>query len=292
MKAIKLFAIALLGAITFASCSSDEEVVTNDREIVLFTGDIGATASLRASGTTWDSGDGIGIFMVENSTTTISENTVNRQYTTTGNGFFSPETGAEIFFPVSGLVDFIAYYPYQAGAVLTTPYAVSVASQASPKSIDLLWSDNAKGYDKDDSSVPLVFSHQLSKLVLNVSAGNGVTTPLTGMGVSIIGMNTTASFNLATGALTSAGNVAAITPYTTTDGSEYEAIILPGSYNAGDLKVTFTVGSDTYTWDVGAITFVKGTEYTYNISLSLSGVTISGTINPWAQEPGKNVIAK
>ena len=107
------------------------------------------------------------------------------------------------------------------------------------------------------------------------------------------GMNTQNTFNLATGVLGSSPNTpAAIIPRTLTDGSVYDAIIMPGKYAANNVVVEFTLGDDIFTWNVDAVDFLSGSEYIYNVTLSRTGVTVSGTISPWSDKNMGEVTAK
>jgi hypothetical protein len=47
------------------------------------------------------------------------------------------------------------------------------------------------------------------------------------------------------------------------------------------VTVEFTVGGETFTWKVDATTFGSGNEYTYAVTLTRTGVNVTGTIKPW-----------
>lgn len=306
MKATKILLTAtILAGATFASCSKDDNPQGGDAsKAVVFTASIyeQALPGSRASNTTWAVDDAIGISMVENGTTpvTIADGTVNRQYTTsTTDGNFSATLANRIYYPEDGSsVDFIAYYPYRSnvdiGASATSigTYAVNVANQAAPAAIDLMWANTTSGYDKTTvGGVPLVFNHQLSKLVMNCQPGEGLTVgDLAGMRVSINGMPTQNTFNLTSGELGATPSMPLnFAPQTVTDGSRYEAIILPAAAitAVGQFNVTFTINPtstepETFTWNMALGTnFLSGNEYTYTVNISRIGVTATGTINPW-----------
>jgi len=298
MKTNRIFflAAALSAVVALTSCGKNETTVNTSAPVrfsAAIAGQALPGAATRAEGTTWASGDAVGIFMVNHGLTTIAENAGNRQYTTTGDGNFTAVAGDEIYYPMDGsAVDFIAWYPYSAGAALGTPVAIPIATTqtaANQPDFDLLYAtanNSGNGYTKTTSgAVALAFSHKLSKLVLNTTADPSVGVALTGMTVKITGMNTAGTFDLSTGALGTTGTPAAITPRTITDGASYDAIILPGSYAAGALTVEFTIGSgsgaETFVWNVGAITFDSGSQYTYDLTLKRTGVTVTGSITPW-----------
>ncbi|MDR2425063.1 MAG: fimbrillin family protein [Prevotellaceae bacterium] len=102
-------------------------------------------------------------------------------------------------------------------------------------------------------------------------------------------MNQKSSFDLKTGVLgATSGTPAAITPYTATNGVKYEAIVLPAAVaNTGDVSVEFTIGTDVFVWKVPAGTnFVVGSEYSYTITITRTGISVTGSINAWTTAPG------
>lgn len=303
---------ALAAALCLGSCDKNEEAIV-DNGAVRFTAGIGrdavATPQSRASGTDWHADDAIGIFMVTHGNTDIAEAAENKKYTTaTGNGNFAAVLGHEIYYPMDNAkVDFIAYYPHKEGTALDTPLDVEIATAQTSDTqaaTDLMWAKatNAApatpavpgpGYTKDGTTAPVkfTFGHCLSKLTMNCTVDNNVgaasllndaTTTVT-----VRGMKTTSTFDLATGTLTG-------TPGTPTDitarklsiapadyDGAYDAIILPAEYGDGVLSVDFEINGETFTWNVGAITFEPGNEYIYKVKITRTGVTAEGSITSW-----------
>ena len=284
MRTTKLLAATIVAAAALTACNNNDNAY--DPAPVRFTAGIDAVATpeTRAAGTAWGA-DAIGIFMTEAATTHYA----NKQYTTTGNGNFTAAAGNEMYYPMSGnTVSFVAYYPYDAGATLDTPIDITIGAQTNQPAFDLLYSSGATG-SKAAASTPvaLTFEHQLAKIVMNVTADANVGTALTGMTVAIKGMNTEAAFDLSDGSLAvTANTIADITPRTVTAGSIYDAIIMPGDYAAGAVKVVFTVAGENFTWTLTAsqAAFDAGNEYTYAVKLSRTGVTATGTITAWNTE--------
>jgi hypothetical protein len=286
----------------------DDELVA-----VQFSSNIGGLAIKAAGikplavGSTWDSNDAIGVFMVDNGANTVRNAETNKKYVTaTGNSNFAPADPTAtntVYYPVNGdKVDFIAYYPYTSSITTLGDYSVNVATQTTPANIDLLYAkatNSGSGYDKDNTSaVALTFGHQLSKLTLNVTAaGSTQIAPadLTTMTVKIGGLNTQASFNLATGTLGTASAVADITPYTATAGQKYEAILLPGNFSGVSVTFTITDGSNpgNYVWNIPNGAFEAGKDYRYSVSFTgTSGdVSVTGTIVDWETPPAITLIA-
>jgi hypothetical protein len=292
------------------SCSKDDKVTVLPKDepvAVQFNSNIGNLAIRSsgvkplAAGSSWAANDAIGVFMVNHSTTTVRDAATNRKYTTSSGGAsgnFTPDAGNTVYYPVNGdKVDFISYYPYVASITTLGAYSVDVSDQSTPATIDLLYAkatNSGNGYDKTNTSaVALSFSHQLCKFTLNTSVAGDATqifaADLTDMTISIAGMNTEASFNLAAGTLGAGSSVAAITPRTATAGAKYEAILLPGSFSG--VTVTFVIstgaGAGTYVWNVPDDAFEAGKEYVNDITFTDAGtVSVTGTIVDWVPETG------
>lgn len=293
--------LSALAAVSLSSCDKNEEVSAGDGT-VRFTAAIGrdavATPQTRAAGTAWAAGDNIGIFMVGHGTTVITESATNKKYTTaTGNGTFTPVTGNEIYYPMNDIapVDFIAYYPHRDAATLTAALPVDIPAaqtSATQAAADLLWAraDNATaGYTNDYAApVKFTFGHCLSKLTMNCTLDANVAAAMPDDAtVTIRGMHTVSTFDLATATLGAASSaVADIAPRRLTvipanHHAAYDAIILPGKYDANVLTVDFTLGSEVFTWDVDAIEFEPGHEYIYEVTITRTGVKAEGTIVGW-----------
>lgn len=293
--------IALACAVLVSSCNVNDDIEDNsDKGAVRFTAGIDQVATpqttpgTRASGTTWSSGDAIGIFMVGNGSANVMMSAANKQYTTpTGGSNFAAEAGHEIYYPQTSAVDFIAYYPYNAAHTALGNIDVEIGVQTAQPTFDLLWAkaDNSgNGYNKDADAgtmVALAFEHKLAKLTMDCKADPSLGVGnLDGMTVSITGMNTRNTFGLGTG--TFVGTPADPAPIearqtTRADGFDatYDAIILPAGYATNEVKVTFTVGGDPFVWDVPATTFEGGNDYIYAINITRTGVGFTGTIKPW-----------
>ena len=292
-----LSAVAIVATVTFTSCNNVVVDIADDSTpvAVQFSAGIEAVpkAQTYASGTSWSPGDAIGIFMVENGTFDISLGAENKEYTTTGDGNFTEVAGG-IYYPLSGNVGFIAYYPWQTGMDLTDPYEVDVIDQSNPEAIDLLWAmENNGGSGYNSGIIALKFSHMLTRIVLNATPGDGLTAAdLAGMTVKICGLKTKADFRLAEGTLGTPSDVADIEPQLVA--GKYEAIIVPQLVGAHVMEVKFILAnSDEFVWDVPVTTFAAGKEYTYTITLKRSGeVSFTGTINPWIPEAGGSGIAE
>ncbi len=227
----------------------------------------------RASGTSWDNGDKIGVFAIKSQSTLQQENIVdnneNLPFTTNGSGFFFPQAKS-IYYPQDGSpMDIISYYPYKE-SMDNYVYPIDIAEQT-----DFFYSNNLKGINKDDiGNNTLVFNRVLSKLVLNIAAKTA-NTPLNGLSVTMSGAKTRASFSLSTGILSAEEN--SITDIALPlSGSETQkqvsALLLPET-NGGQIKIHFKIGAETYSWTIPNA-LEPGKVYSYEIKLDKTGETV------------------
>lgn len=321
MKATKLF-FAALATLAIASCQNDDKelpkTVTANVQC-----NIGKGLATRAYNAVWEGNDAIGLFVKENTEgTTWVEYSIpktnvfasNLEYTTTlisagtidGNDYVY-FTGTSIPFPSNNhALSFQGYYPYT--TLNGTKFTVADwSNQENSKTFDLMISEDpttapncvknaSQVQETKDATIPLIFHHMFSKIILKVSVNEEATTlrtaDLAGMTITAAGMNVITTCDVLTRAIDKTGG-AVSTPikFATLKGSTienaYEAIVCP-EYNTGseDRKVTFTLanGKGTFTWPIPTGTnFESGNSYVWNIRLNGDGVTaeLIATIIDW-----------
>lgn len=282
-KIVTFFALALLASV-MVSCNNENSPMAQDEKVaVQFTG--GINVSTRAAGVAWADGDKIGIFMTAAKETlsanSIKEGVDNVAYETNGGLSFSPISGGKtIYYPIDGDVDFYAYYPQT--TVNNYKVALNVADQSKQEAIDFMYAKTT-GCNKAIPQVELKFSHQLSWLVLNVQAGNGLTEDdLANLTVTIEDQNTTATFNLVDGTLSDEGNPNNITMKTVEAGKVYEAILLPTTSETRKIVFDLNTGYDApFVWTMES-DLKGGNRYNYTtVKLTRTSVDIMGTIESW-----------
>jgi len=288
----------LLTVILFAFSSCEDERYDNTYRVpATFTpftkGNDEASITSRASGTSWTSGDQVGIYMVTSGgsvATNANRLATNIPYAIS---FWGPDASLipvnqanTIYYPVDGSnVNFVSYYPYQSG--ITTTYSVDVATQTNPANIDLLYHKGTTGYSRYNAAASLEFKHQLSKIVINVTRGTNVTTDLSGLTSTITGTPTKANFTLATGTFTNLETVATVTPLksSSTVSTKYiaEAILVPHTGTGYTRTMIFTVNGTTYTYTIPTTqVYETGKSYTYTLLLTTSGIALQETtITNW-----------
>lgn len=289
----------LLLSLFFVACDNDDDIRTDNGLTVKFSSSIDRLIPSRAIGSGWESNDAIGVYMLKAgqalSEANIVDGAANREYVTaSGDGNFAPAVGQTILYPADGSsVDFIAYYPY--ATIAAYQYAVNVENQTSQPDIDLLYANNAKGLNKDNTAASLTFSHQLAKMVFNIKAGSGISS-LEGLNITLNGMKTQASFALADGTLAvdnASGKELTVKMSPAVEGVVGEAIILPvNALNDGNIVFTLPMGA--YKWNIpGGQEYAKGKKYTYDVELTNSGggitASISATIEDWVDAPRQNI---
>ena len=283
-KMIKFFALALLAG-AMVSCNTEDTASTtpNGKVAVQFTG--GISVNTRASGLAWADGDMIGIFMTganqSLSADAIKEGVDNVCYQTSGSIAFSPISGGKtIYYPIDGDVDFYSYYPYT--TISNYKVALNVADQTNQEAIDFMYAKTT-GCNKATPQVDLRFSHMLSRLILNVQPGNGLTEDdLNKLKVTIKDQNTTATFNLADGVISGEGNPDNIQMKAVQVGKRYEAILLPTASKIREIEFELNNGFDApFVWKMDQ-ELTGGNLYNYTtVKLTRSTVDMSGTIESW-----------
>lgn len=308
MKKQNVLMAALLMTV-LASCSSDDNTdFLSDPQTVKFTSQISnqELTNTRASATTWDADDAIGVFMVAYGETLSADNALanNKHYVTESGGVsgnFIPATAAEVIhFPADGSsVDFLAYYPYQS-SLSNFIYPVDITTQVPQAAIDLLYSNTTRQMTATATNVGLKFKHQLSKITLAVSSAS--IDDLSGLTVSIKGVNTKANFDLVTGELTvdnaSSGNVSVIVGAAGTTG---EAILIPDA-DVESHTFVFSLPQDdkTLVWEETiSRVYVANKKYPYTVVLNkdasgeASTIEVSlgdSEIEDWDEAPAEDIV--
>lgn len=295
--------LAMFGMLSLTSCMQDHPSPSDVQNEIKVSASIEdattSQAKTRASNSTWDDADAIGIFMKKNGTTLSSTAFAkNAKYVTEGSGNFSPTTSNEIYFPFNDdKVDFIAYYPHT-NSLDELNYLVDVSNQNTLPNIDLLYSNNAKGINASKGSVELKFTHQLSKVILNISMLDNTQQNFTGLTAQITNVNTTASFSLIDGTIANESGSKDVSFKMSDDGKSAQAILLPAS-SLESMSLVLTLEGISYSLNLSeakSITsFVKSTKHTLNITLKPGEnpeiESMTATIEDWADGTKEDFIA-
>ena len=195
----RLFAFAAL-ALSLAACTNDNEVMDNGPVAARINAEISNAVATRASGTTWNENDRIGL-------TGIGTQYDNVPYIMNGGTF--KEDGEPIYFHTTEEVVFRAYYPYDENGKTLKATTDGEAQKNQPE-IDFLYAtgatasthnptvnftDGTKAGGKDCS-----FHHCMSQITLTFVAGDGVSfSAIQPESYTLSGLVLTGSFDTTTG---------------------------------------------------------------------------------------------
>lgn len=296
MKQTKFILAGAVAALTLSSCSNnldDNSSWGSDSQNVKFSSYIEGQKTVKASGTTWTTGDKVGIFMKKAGADLGAATAANKQFIADDRGNLTAAAADQALVYPEGAVDFVAYYPYTAN-VTENKVAVDVKDQTKPADIDLLYSNNATNVTASANAVNLGFKHQLATVRLNIKAQGIASTA--GLTATLTGSKTAGSFNLADGSLAVTDASAADIAFTVNAaGTQAEAIVLP--QNAANVKVKFTLNGKTVEQALPAAsaTWAAGNRYAIDVTLkgeSTGEIYVNfgqATITDWTDVPGGNI---
>ena len=291
----RFFALAAL-ALALVACNNDNENLNGDLVAAQFTADI--APATRASGTTWDNGDRIGITDIGNDSQYGNVPFILK------NGKFEAE-GKVIYIEDAKTHTFRAYYPYNAaGGILTA--TTDASAQQNQTAIDFLFASGATG-DKNNPVVSFTdktakggednsFHHRMSRITLTFEAGDGVDfNVVKPERYTLDGLLLTGTFNTADGIATADnGAQTGELAMDLADGNLTSSIILfPQTVASLPLVVNYK-GQEyhaTLTMPDGAL--LAGNNYTYTVKVNTTGLTLEGcTIGSWADGGGESGAAE
>ena len=297
MKISNLLYVGALSTLALMSCkNNDDNSEWYGSEGIVFTSAIQS----RVSGNTWNANDEVGIYMMNSGSGIEAATAQNKKYIAQTNGTLTAASGNGIYLPESGSVDFIAYYPYTT-SVSGNKIAVNVSDQSNPAAIDLIYSNGTKGIEATSATtVSLAFTHQLTKITLNVTKDATVET-LSGLTVNMKGISTEGEFNLADGTLaaTAGTNNKDVAMYMDVQGTTATAtaIIIPTASASEQtaINLTFNLSGQSFTYTIDDTSlFEEGTNVSFNANLSINNgkpvVTVgNATITAWTEKAGGDI---
>lgn len=257
--------------------------------------------------TVWASGDAVGVFML-NAGSEMPDGIVsqadNIQYTVNlTTGTLTPAQ-TPIYYPMSGAVDFIAYYPYgenEAGGVTEDyTYEISLTDQTKPASIDLLYA-KTPNRSKSNPQVSLNFSHVMSKVVFDITLGDGMdeNNPADITAMNITGMPASATLHLNDGTTTSGDAApfdALLEANPSTDAqATFSALVPPQAESEyAGRSIVITVGGNKFTGTIpDATAFAPNTMYTFPVTVQHKRVTVDKpAITDWITSNGGSSTAE
>jgi hypothetical protein len=222
----------------------------------------------RATDAGYESGDKVGIFVVNHTDATTpgtltaaTGNHVNNMCFAYDGTQWTPDETV-YWKDQTTKADFYCYYPHRTSLESVSEVSVSVPVDQSTteqyKEGDFLWGKATSA--PTSSAVSITTNHVMSNLIITLEAGDGYTTETlaaTKKQITINSTKATGTLHLATGAVTATGSAADITPIAA-DGY-YRALIVPQTVTDATL-ITLTVDDKSYTLKQ-TITFKANTKH-------------------------------
>ena len=287
----RFFAFAAL-ALSLAACTNDNEVMDNGPVAARINAEISNAVATRASGTTWNENDRIGL-------TGIGTQYDNVPYIMNGGTF--KEDGEPIYFHTTEEVVFRAYYPYDENGKTLKATTDGEAQKNQPE-IDFLYAtgatasthnptvnftDGTKAGGKDCS-----FHHCMSQITLTFVAGDGVSfSAIQPESYTLSGLVLTGSFDTTTGiAKTDDGAQAANLDMPIGSQLTSSVILFPQTVTALPLYVKYNGERYKATLTIPEGALQAGNNYTYTVKVRNRGIEVSqATIAAWNEIDGGEV---
>ncbi len=183
-------------------------------------------------------------------------------------------------------IDVKAYYPATVNSATTSfgPIATNQTEEANYQAWDLMSSSNVTNHAKADGTANLTFSHQMAKIIVNLTAGTGVSDLNLVSAVTINNTYTTAT--IANGVVSATSGDKQDISILGTKASNI-GIIVPQTVAAGTTFITITYNGNALTYRIpaGGKTFAAGNSYTYNFTVKASSIALqSSSITAWTNE--------
>lgn len=242
-----------------------------------------STSITRATDTSFENGDKVGIYVVNQPDALKSSGNHADNIGFTYSGSWSAAT--TIYWKdETTKADFYCYYPYVSSISNVEAYSFAVktdqSSVANYKASDFLWGKTT-GVAPTKDAVGITVKHAMSNVIVKLIAGNGYTADdMASASVAICGLKTNSTINLATGAITATGDVAEITPMVESD--YRRALVVPQSVSGVEL-IKVTIGDKVYTLNQ-SIEFKSGKQHTCTLTVERTNQGINIGIDGWETE--------
>lgn len=281
---MKKFYVAFCAGVLFLSACSqgkDDEPSVEPAKIPI---NIAMGVWTRATDSAFEPGDKVGIYVVNYvggaaGTLAAAGNQVdNMRFTYSG--AWSPES--PIYWKDhTTQADFYCYYPYAAGISDVSAYPFSVptdqSSESGYKAGDFLWGKTA-GIAPTPDPVQITVHHVMSNLLVYLKAGSGYNADsLRNAKVTLCGLKTAATIDLATGKATATGTAADISPLPHADG--FRALVVPQSISDTPL-IKISIGENDYLF-TESITFEANKQHSCTLTVNRTGEGVNIGIGDW-----------
>ena len=303
-----IFACAVLAAL--ASCSNEHELSQQSAEdtpirIQANVGGITTKAASNIQGSQFDANEYINVYLFEKSggtgsTTSYGTSGLVVFQTSDASGNMSPSNpSAALFYPTNGQpVLAYAFYPALSSApgydikndATTFSVETDQSTPAAYKKSDLMFAKQVETA-KTANPISLTFAHQLTKIKVILQAGAGLAN-VTGATIKMLNVNKTIALTMPTSDYSQDITLSSPSDDTGTTGIQFGTddavngnaiIIVPQTVAKGKklFEVSYNGGKYSYTLPNGGgdsdVTFDSKKEYTYTLTLTSGGLTVTST---------------
>lgn len=265
MRKTLMFGLGLATTLLATSCTKEENF--NQTQGIVFSSSI----SSRATDTSFEGNDKIGISMTPGNTTNVLYSTEDGRNFTSAN---------PITYDMAGnveTVDFTAVYPYKEGSISNSVYSFTLSTDpATPLTENDVMLASSPGISVGSKNVSLNFKHKLVKIVVQLSDANGQ--PITDAQLKINNQQLAGSLNLSDATVTSTGVADGEMPFAANASisGQYQTIVMPSAPVQGRY-IGITHNGNTYTLPVDNQDFVSGKKLSFTATLNVNGTVEQGT---------------
>lgn len=290
----KIFSILAVATLLMVGCENSDNIPVVEEGVMQI--EVLHPSATRATETTFESGDVIGVYVTEYSEEVasplqISGNWANNVATTYNGTDWNP---AKKIFWSENKMDVYGYYPYMTPSSIDEHLWSVQLDQSTPETAnalsgyeasDFLWA-KAKGVSQVEESVQLEFKHRCSKLVVKLVKGTDYSGVLpTESELYIHSTVPTATIDFTTGAVTKYlyGEMETIKAKRVDDGT-FEAIIIPQRLETRRPFLEFIANGVSYLYE-GTFIFKAGKQHTLELTIDTNPdqiqVEIGGETGGW-----------
>lgn len=240
----------------------------------------------RATETAFESGDKIGLYVVETpAPLQVSGNYVNNLQATYNGSQWTGDSGLR-WPSTESVCDIYAYYPFmEVSKITAAPFSVLEDQSDGFGACDFLWGKAASvAYTTD--AIPVQFNHKLSKITLRLVKSETYVGDLPSDAVFYVHSTVPdATVDLTTGSVTKDpyGTARTITCHKVSDDT-YEAVIVPQRLASRTPLFEMVANGVSYLVE-GSFNFKPGINYTFSVTLNTSTesirIEIGGEIENW-----------
>ena len=275
-----MFGLGLATTLLATSCTKEENF--NQTQGIVFSSSI----SSRATDTSFEGNDKIGISMTPGNTTNVLYSTED------GTNFTS---ASPITYGMAGnveTVDFTAVYPYKEGSISNSVYNFTLStSPETPLTENDVMLASATEIPVGSKNVNLNFKHKLVKVVVQLSDANGQA--ITGAQLKINNQQLAGSLNLSDATVTSTDAADDKMPFAANASirGQYQTIVMPSAPVQGRY-IEVIHEEKTYTLPVDNQEFVSGKKLTFTATLNANGTVDPGKpiiVNPTVSDWDKKI---